>query len=104
MYMKKNESNRTLNLIISLLTRCCTNLLWILIPHPRVTSAPHCVKTSGSYLLTSSVNPVNHYPKDHLYSCRVKIEQLMVTQWYTAYTRRYTVGSLLFENAMASPA
>jgi len=31
----------------------------------------------------------------------LKFEQLMVTQWYTAYTQGYTEGSLLFENAMA---
>jgi len=36
-----------------------------------------------------------------LYSGMLKFEQLMVTQWCTVYTRRYTVGSLLFENAMA---
>jgi hypothetical protein len=38
-----------------------------------------------------------------LYSGMLKSEQLMVTQWYTAYTRRYTVGSLVIENSMASP-
>jgi len=31
----------------------------------------------------------------------LKFEQLMVTQRYTAYTRRYTVGSLVIEHAMA---
>ena len=37
------------------------------------------------------------------YSYRLKIEQLMVTQWYAVYTRRYTVGCLVIEQAMASP-
>jgi len=41
------------------------------------------------------------FSKVLLYSGMLKIEQLMVTQWYTAYTRRYTVGSLFIENAMA---
>jgi len=31
----------------------------------------------------------------------LKFEKLMVTQWYTVCTRRYRVGSLVFENAMA---
>gem|GEM_PF-2598988 len=35
-----------------------------------------------------------------MYSYRVKIEQLMVTRWYTADTRRCTVGSLINEHAM----
>jgi len=38
------------------------------------------------------------FSKVLLYSGMLKSEQLMVTQWYTAYTRRYTVGSLVIEN------
>jgi len=41
------------------------------------------------------------FSKVLLYSGMLKSEQLMVTQWYTADTRRYTVGSLVMENAMA---
>jgi len=43
------------------------------------------------------------FSKVLLNSGMLKFEQLMVTQWYTAYTRRYTVGSLVIENAKASP-
>ncbi len=39
-----------------------------------------------------------------LFSELLKIEQLEVTQWYTEDTQRYTVGSLVIEHAMASPA
>jgi len=34
----------------------------------------------------------------------LKSEQLMVTQWYTVYTRRYTVGIPVIGHTMASPA
>jgi len=33
----------------------------------------------------------------------LKIAQLILTQWYTVDTRRRTVGSLVIENAKASP-
>jgi len=36
-----------------------------------------------------------------LYSCMVKIGQLILTQWDTVVHSGDTVGSLFFENAMA---
>jgi len=91
--------------MLRLVVYCWGVMQWRLQPKPPCPSVlPQCptvLKSSGYYLLTSSIKPANHYSKIPLHTCVLKFEQLVLTRGDTVGTLRCTVISLVIENAMA---